>query len=145
MALSQRNRNDRSTALGRLCWVSREAGKVVADLLSAVLVSDEYPREPDPERDAAIVQRVKSAVASLRDALGSDEGLPSTARAFWGGVVAATAQADEVMRPVSSNASHAARERAFERLSRAFDFEEFPGATDFVAEARAQPDVCPDI
>lgn len=142
IAASDQNRNSKASPLGRLCWVTKEAGDLVADLLATVL-GDES--SDSPARSEETVRSTKSRTASFRQELGSDEGLPSAVRPFWNRMLAAIQQAQGIAAGLEDRADKGKRRQAVDGLAQAFDVEDFPGARDFAEEAKRQPSVCPDI
>lgn len=143
-SLLKGNRNSKATALGRTCWVEREVALALGELFSTVLVIEGGPT-PNEDHAAAVVGRVKALLNSLNTELGSDAGLPISARAFRGRLVAALEEARVVGSELPDRASMARRRDAFDTLSRILNFEAFPGVKEFAAAAREDPTSCPDI
>jgi hypothetical protein len=143
-ALLRGNRNNKATALGRLCWVEREVALASGELLSSTLVLKGGP-PPDEGKARAAVERMKTLINALPAELGSDAGLPQEAKAFRGRLDAVVGEARPIAAALPAGASLTARQEASNALTRVFDFEHFPGAKEFAAAAKADPSSCPDI
>lgn len=137
------NRNDRSSALGRLCWVRREIVLALDDVLTAVLPYSQG--EPvDDARFRRGVDRMSAAVGvATTDLVPSDPSLPDPVRAFQDRVIDAAARARPVIAALPGEPSNGQSSQAFTDLGAIFNFGGFTGLRAYV-DAAAVDAGCPD-
>lgn len=137
------NRNDRSGALGRLCWVRREIVLSLDDVLTAVLPYTQG--EPvDDGRFRRGIDRMAFAVdIAAAELVPSDPALPGAVRAFQDRVIDAADRARPVLEAVPAEPSNGQSSQAFTDLGAIFNFGGFTGIRDY-ADAAAVDIGCPD-
>lgn len=137
------NRNDRTTALGRLCWARRELVLGLDDLLGAVLPAQQGGPVERIRFDRG-VGRMRAGVAAVTDELvPSDPDLPDALRSFQDQVIAAAARATPVLAEVPAEPSAGQATKVFHDLGALFNFGGFPGIRAYADAAGASP-LCPD-
>ncbi len=137
------NRNDRTSALGRLCWARREIVLALDDVLGAV---SPYQRgEPvDDARFRRGLDRMAGAVAvATTELVPSGPSLPDPVRSFQDRLVDAAARSRAVLAAVPVQPSAGQSSQVFTDLGAIFNFGSFPGIREYADSAAADAG-CPD-
>lgn len=134
------NRNDRSTALGRLCWVRRELVLGLDDVLAAAPASG----PGDPARFDRGLGRMRQAAGQAAADLAPDPSLPGPAVPFRDALADAVARARPVLESVPPGPPVSTATEVHSALAPVLSFATFPGFRAYVDTAAADASACPD-
>lgn len=137
------NSNNRATALGRTCWVTREISLAMGRLYRTALLSDKDVSPGSPGA-AQVSREIRVLLESSKEQLGGDTNLPKEAGKFRQQLMAELTRAAPIVDTLADDATPAQRLAIFQALSKVLNFEKYPGAKEFAAAAAAEPKSCPD-
>lgn len=141
------NLADKSTALGRLCWVDFELTSL---LLSFELTTErldelsegKVTEDPDSRKK---IQNLKALMAVVPEELGSSDGLSPTVKLYRDQLSQRSDAAEDLLRDVPDDAPMDRRLVASDALADVFDqiFLDSPGGNDFRTAAQGDSQACP--
>lgn len=143
ISLPRDNRNDRSSALGRLCWTGYE---LWSGLRSLRLTLESRAPAPKPDEDEAerVVARLRATVTNIGKSLGSDRGLPQEARPFREEFERAAKNAAETFTRYSNRLTEAERRALHEEImDQLGSFSTWATVHGYEEAIKADPKSCP--